>query len=94
MDTPAGRGDEVWTVGEAATYLNAGGVDFGFTSRRVRSLAGDPGSLVRAVSGGTPAEGRRRWYRLLASSVRAERARLLKAAGLDDPNWPAREGSE
>ncbi len=76
--------DETWTVGEAARYLNGGGVNFGITPKRVRMMAKDPECLVRDVSGGG-----RQWRRLLASTVRAERRRLLTAAGREDPDMPA-----
>jgi hypothetical protein len=92
MGTSAAGRDEVWTVGEAATYLNAGAVDFGLDPRDVRGMAKDPGCLIRPISGGTGPDGRRSWYRLLASSVRAERARRLAEAGFDDPEWQAPEG--
>lgn len=88
--------DETWTVGEAARYLNAGGVDFRIQPRRVRRWADDPGCQIRAVGGGTG-----RWRRVLASTVRAERARLLVEAGRLDPDWPtgqlderARQGTD
>jgi len=75
--------DETWTVGEAAAYLNAGGVDFKLDARAVRRMIDAPpdGCLIRLVSGG-----RRRWRRVLASSVRAERSRLLAEAGRLDPD--------
>ena len=72
--------DETWTVGEAAAYLNAGGVDFGYDGRAVRRMADDPECQIKIVSGGN-----RRWRRVLASTVRAERRRLLDAAGRSDP---------
>lgn len=81
--------DEVWTVGRAARYLNAGGVDFGITPKAVRFMAKDPKCQIRPVAGGTGPAGERTWYRLLASTVRAERARLLAEAGREDPDWPA-----
>jgi len=93
MDTSAAEQDEVWTVGKAADYLNAGGVDFGLAPRHVRMMAKDPNCLIRPISGGTTATGRIAWYRLLASSVRAERARRLAEAGFDDPDWPVQKGS-
>lgn len=80
MGTPPS--DETWTVGRAARYLNDGGVDFGITPKRVRLLAYDPECQIRDVSGG------RGWLRLLASTVRAERARRLAEAGRTDPDWP------
>lgn len=80
MTTP----DETWTVGEAARYLNAGGINFRIEPRRVRRWADDPGCQIRAVAGGTG-----RWRRVLASTVRAERVRLLAEAGRRDPDWPA-----
>jgi len=88
MNTPAPP-DEVWTVGEASAYLNAGPVNLRSTPKRVRQMAQDPGCQVRAIVGGTTAQGRRRWYRLVASTVRAERARLLRESGYEDPDWPA-----
>jgi hypothetical protein len=93
MDNPADHGDEVWTVGEAAAYLNAGPVNFGITPKRVRFMAKDPDRRIRAVSGGAQVGGRRTWYRVLASTVRAERASMLKAAGYEDPEWPRPEGA-
>lgn len=72
--------DETWTVGEAARYLNGGGIDFKISPKRVRLMALDPDCQIRDVSGGS-----RRWYRLLASTVRAERARLLAEAGRQEP---------
>lgn len=74
-------GDETWTVGEAAAYLNAGGIDFRIRPRTVRRMADNPESGIVAVEGGGG-----RWRRLLASSVRAERARLLAQAGREDPD--------
>ena len=79
--------DEVWTVGEAADYLNAGGVNFGITPKRVRRMAKNPSCQIRAVAGGTEG-GQRTWFRLLASTVRAERARLLTLADRQDPGYP------
>lgn len=73
--------DETWTVGQAAAYLNAGGVDFKLDPRAVRRLVdNDPDCVIRIVSGGN-----RRWRRLLASTVHAERRRLLALAGRPDP---------
>lgn len=79
MSTP----DETWTVGEAARYLNAGGINFRFTPRRVRRWADNPECQIRAVQLGDGT-----WRRVLASTVRAERARLLEQAGRRDPQWP------
>jgi hypothetical protein len=79
MTTP----DETWYVGEAARYLNGGGIDFGIDGRRVRRWADNPECQIRAVGAG-----RGRWRRVLASTVRAERARLLAEAGRVDPGWP------
>jgi hypothetical protein len=87
MDTPAPVG-ALWTVGHAAAYLNAGPVDFQLSPKRVRLMAQDPSCQIRPVIGGTAVGGRRRWYRLLASTVRAERARLLAESGYEDPDWP------
>lgn len=81
MGTPPS--DETWTVGRAARYLNGGGVDFKITPRRVRLMAYDPDCQIKDVSGGAG------WLRLLASTVRAERARLLAEAGRDDPDLPS-----
>lgn len=92
METPRAGQDEVWTVGRARAYLNGGPVDFHLTAKLVREMAQDPGCQIRPISGGTAASGRPRWFRLLASTVRAERARLLRAAGFDDPDWPAGGG--
>jgi hypothetical protein len=75
--------EETWTVGEAATYLNAGGIDLGINAKAVRRAADNPDNQIRAVSGGGG-----RWRRVLRSTVRAERARLLRRAGVDDPEWP------
>ena len=94
MSTSAEGRDEVWTVGQAAAYLNAGRVAFGFRPRDVRMMAKNPDSLIRAISGGTDASGRSSWYRLLASTVRAERARRLAEAGFDDPEWPTSAPAE
>ncbi len=82
--TPAAAHDETWHVGEAARYLNAGGIDFRISPRRVRRWADDPECQIQAVSGGG---GTGRWRRVLASTVRAERARLLEKAGRVDPDW-------
>jgi hypothetical protein len=79
MTTP----DETWTVGEAARYLNAGGIDFGIEPRKVRRWVNNPACQIAAVQ---PATGQ--WRQVLASTVRAERARLLAAAGRQDPDWP------
>jgi hypothetical protein len=87
MNTAAPGGDEVWTTERAAEYLNAGPVDFGFSRKQVRRMAQDPGCQIRALPGITTPTGRRSWYRLLASTVRAERARLLAEAGFEDPGW-------
>ncbi len=84
-DPSAPDSDEIWTVGEATTYLNAGGLNFRLTVRQVREMADDPNCPVRALSGG---QGSGKWRRLLASTVRAERARRLAAAGRSDPEWP------
>lgn len=78
----ASEGDEVWTIGEATVYLNSGGVDFRIKPKKVRQWADDPGGPVALVAGGQG-----RWRRVLASSVRAERARLLREVGRDDPGW-------
>lgn len=87
MGEPAA--DETWTVGEAARFLNGGGVDFGITPKRVRFMAKDPECGITAVSGGAQKPGGRyTWHRIIASSVRAERARLLAQAGREDPEWP------
>ncbi len=81
---PAGRfGEVTWTMGKAAAYLNAGGVDFGFDARAVRRMADDPRNPIHAVG-----HERRRWRRALASTVRAHRAALLSQAGIRDPEWP------
>lgn len=81
---PAGPDEPTWTMGEAARFLNGGGVDFQFDARAVRRMADDPDNQIRAVT-----RGRRGWRRALASTVRAERARLLAAAGRADPDSPA-----
>lgn len=75
--------DGTWTTGEAAAYLNGGGVDFRITPKAVRQMADDPDNQVAAVRGGGG-----RWRRLLVSTVRAERARMLAEAGREDPEWP------
>ena len=77
----APAGDEVWTVGEAATYLNAGGIDFRIKPKTVRRWADDPRKAITTAAGGNG-----RWRRVLASSVRAERARLLRSVGREDPD--------
>lgn len=87
MDTPV-AGDEVWTVGQAADYLNAGPVRLVSTTKRVRRMAQDPGCQIRSIVGGVDTLGRRHWFKLVASTVRAERARLLGLAGFEDPDWP------
>lgn len=79
MSTPD---DETWTTGQAAVYLNAGGVDFGYDARQVRQAADNPDCQIRAVRRG-------RWRRVLVSTVRAERARLLAEADRVDPEAPA-----
>jgi hypothetical protein len=89
MDTPASA-DEIWTVGDAVAYLNAGPVNLRVTRKRVRAMADDPACQIRSIRGGTSAAGRRTWYRLVASTVRAERARLLRESGYEDPDWPVR----
>jgi hypothetical protein len=76
-----GSPDATWTTGEAAAYLNAGGVDFGFTARKVRQLTSHPHTLIRVIRV-------HRWRRLVVSTVRAERARLLAEIGRVDPDWP------
>jgi hypothetical protein len=72
-------------MGRAAEYLNAGGVDFGITAKAVRFMADDPDNQIRVRP---RSDGRTRWRRALASTVRAERARLLREVGRDDPEWP------
>lgn len=85
MSTP----DETWTVGEAARYLNAGPVDFQIQPRKVRRWAESPQCQIRAVRAADGA-----WRRVLASTVRAERARLLALAGYRDPEWPPDQVSD
>lgn len=72
--------DEVWTVGEAAKFLNAGGVDFRISPKTVRRWADDPSQGIVLASGGQG-----RWRRVLASSVRAERRRMLAELNRVDP---------
>ena len=84
MTTGSPAPDEIWTVGEATAYLNAGGVDFRIKHRQVREMADDPSCPVQAVAGG---HGSGRWRRLVASTVRAERARRLAELGRSDPDW-------
>ncbi len=81
---PAGPPEQTWTMGAAAAYLNAGGVDFGISARDVRRMADDPGNQITATSRGGPGS----WRRAAASTVRAERARLLRDLGRRDPEWP------
>lgn len=76
--------DGTWTTGEAAAYLNGGGVDFRITPKAVRQMADDPGNQVTAVRGGGG-----QWRRVLVSTVRAERSRILAEAGRVDPDCPA-----
>lgn len=76
---PSGT-EEVWRVGAAAQYLNAGGVDFGITPRKVRRWAGDPNRLIKGTS-----SGRYAWRWVTAASVRAQRVRLLADLGRHDP---------
>lgn len=73
-------GEEVWRVGQAADYLNAGGVDLRITGRKVRRWARDPRRLIRATS-----QGFNSWSWVSAESVRAERIRLLSQLGRRDP---------
>lgn len=87
MSTP--QDDEIWNAGRALRYLNSGGIDFGITRQRLRRMILDPECQIRALSGGADGHGGRSWFRLLASTVRAERARLLDEAGRDDPERPA-----
>lgn len=70
--------DELWTPGEAAAYLNTGGVHLGFTPRRVTAMI-KRGELagVQSHSGG--------WRRTPASGIRALRADQLAALGRFDP---------
>jgi hypothetical protein len=81
---PAGA-DELWTPGRAAAYLNSGGVDLGFTSRRVADM------IRRDVLPGaqTQAQG---WHRTPASAVRRLRYEQLTSIGRSDPDWPATDG--
>lgn len=73
--------DELWTPGQAAAYLNAGGVHLGFTSRRVADM------IRRDALPGvqTQAQG---WHRTPASAIRQLRAEQLASIGRDDPGWP------
>lgn len=80
-----GPPEPTWTMGQAAAYLNGGGVDFGIDARAVRRMADDPRNQIRA---GERGDGEATWRRALASTVRAERARRLRAIGRDDPEWP------
>lgn len=86
----AGQADETWTIGQAVDWLNGGGVDFHFTRKSVRQMVKDPNCQIRAISGGMTPDGDRRWFRVLASTVRAERDRLLAEvaeAGVQDPDF-------
>jgi hypothetical protein len=84
---PAGRGEpageQVWTVGEAAAFLNAGPVDFRVRPKTVSRWCDDGSRGLRVAMGQ-----RGEWRRVLASSVRELRASMLASAGYADPEWP------
>lgn len=70
--------DELWTPGEAAAYLNAGGVNLGFTPRRVTDMIKrDELPAIQSHAGG--------WRRTPASGIRVLRRSLLASLGRDDP---------
>lgn len=73
--------DELWTVGQAAAYLNAGGVDLRFRPRRVTEMIsrGELPGLQTHVQG---------WRRTPASAIRRLRAELLRELGRVDPAFP------
>lgn len=70
--------DELWTAGEAAAYLNAGGVNLGFTPRRVTDMIkrGELAALQTHTGG---------WRRTPASGIRELRRAQLLMLGRTDP---------
>lgn len=74
--------DELWTPGEAAAYLNAGGVNLGFTPRRVTDMI-KRGELtaLQSHTGG--------WRRTPASGIRDLRRTLLSSLNREDPADPS-----
>jgi hypothetical protein len=73
--------DELWTPGEAAAYLNAGGVNLGFKPRRITDMIKREELIgVRTAVGG--------WRRTPASAIRRLRAEQLAALGRTDPDFP------
>lgn len=73
--------DELWTPGEAAAYLNAGGVNLGFKPRRITDMMKRDELIgVRTHVGG--------WRRTPASVIRKLRAEQLAALGRTDPDYP------
>lgn len=71
--------DELWTPGEAAAYLNAGGVNLGFTPRRVTDMIKRSElAAIQSHSGG--------WRRTPASGIRELRRAQLAAIGREDPD--------
>lgn len=69
-DQPPAAHDELWTPGEAAEYLNGGGVDFKITPRRVSQMA-QRGELPSVQ----PTPGR--WRKVSAAAVREMRRQWL-----------------
>ena len=77
--------EELWRVSDAVRYLNAGPVDLKINHRAVQRMADNPNNRIQAFR---PDDDGHRWRWLLASTVRAERARRLAVLGFDDPEWP------
>jgi hypothetical protein len=73
--------DELWTPGEAARYLNAGGVNLGWTPRRVTD------AIKRGDLAGVQTHAQA-WRRTPASGIRALRVEQLAALGRTDPDLP------
>ena len=72
--------DELWTAGQAAAYLNAGGVNLGITARHVTDLIKE-GELSAVRH---PARG---WRRTPASGIRRLRFERLAELGRVDPGY-------
>jgi hypothetical protein len=77
----ATAGEELWTPGEAAAYLNAGAINLGFNPRRITDMIkrGELSAIQTHVNG---------WRRTPATGIRRLRAELLRDLGVTDPDFP------